>query len=69
MNSDATNFSLGRDTLASCEFDNNDKKIRVATHSLVDLKCYYYWLLQNDPKISGIYNPVDMKRIVDVLIK
>ena len=69
MKSISTNFSLERDTLVSCQSDDDDSgKIRIATHSLTDLKCYYYWLLLNIPNNNETYNPADMKRIVDVLI-
>ena len=69
LQSIATNFSLDKETLISCELDeNNDKKVHIATHSLTDLSCFYLWLLQNISGVSDVWNPADLGAITKLLV-
>ena len=65
----ATNFSLDKETLISCESDENkDSIVNIATHSLTDLGCFYLWLLQNVPGMTDAWMPTDLHAITKLLV-
>jgi hypothetical protein len=65
----ATNFSLDKETLISCESDEmKDSKVNIATHSLTDLSYFYLWLLQNVPGMADQWMPADLHAITKLLV-
>jgi hypothetical protein len=65
----ATNFSLDKETLISCESDENkDSVVNIATHNLTDLGCFYLWLLQNVPGMTDAWMPTDLHAVTKLLV-